>query len=70
MDTGLLLSDAELLALTGYKRAAEQRRQLDESGIPWKDMRGRTIVLKSHVEAWVLGKPMPRSAGPRMELVR
>ncbi len=70
MSDALLLNDAELVALTGYKRAAEQRKVLDEAGIPWKDMRGRTIVLRAHVEAWMLGKPMPRSAGPRMELVR
>lgn len=66
----LFLSEAELQRLTDYKRPAEQRTVLDELGIPWKDVRGRTIVLSRHVEAWAEGKPVRASTGPRLDLVR
>ncbi len=66
----LTLTALELQNLTGYTRQAEQRRVLDEAGIPWRDLRGRTIVSRASAEAWLSGKIIPRSAEPRMDLVR
>jgi uncharacterized protein DUF4224 len=66
----VILGADELFLLTGYERRAEQRRVLDEAGIPWKELAGRTIVLTAHVEAWMTGKAIQRTAAPRMDLVR
>jgi len=66
----MILTSIQLRDLTGYERRAEQRRVLDEAGIPWKELAGRTIVLTTHVEAWMTGKAIPRTAAPRMDLVR
>ena len=34
--TALTLSREDLIALTGYKRAAEQSRALEAAGVPFK----------------------------------
>lgn len=59
-----IMSPAELRELTGYSRAAEQRRILDEQGIPYKSLGSRTIVMIEHVTAWVEGRPIRRMVGP------
>ncbi len=63
------MSDAGLERLTGYKRTAEQRRELDEMGIPYKARGKRTIVLCEHVAAWVEGRPVRRHAEPNMAAI-
>ena len=67
--TGLLSQD-ELRELTGYARAPEQRRILDEQGIPYKSIGSRTIVLHQHVAAWVEGRPVRRFSEPNLALVK
>jgi len=65
-----ILSQNELRELTGYARAAEQRRVLDEQGIPYKSIGSRTIVLHQHVAAWVEGRPVRRIVEPNWALVK
>lgn len=66
----LTLSREELADLTKYKQSEKQREVLDELGIPWNDVRGRTVVLRSHVDAWAAGRPVRKSHEPRLDLVR
>lgn len=43
----IYLDDAELYRLTGYKRAADQRRKLDELGVPYiVNAKGQNVVRK------------------------
>ena len=65
-----ILSPAELKDLTGYARAAEQRRVLNEQGIPFKAVGTRTVVLSQHVVAWVEGRAIVRHAEPNFAAVR
>lgn len=64
-----IMSPAELRELTGYCRAAEQRRMLDENGIPYKPVGSRTIVMIDHVSAWVEGRPIRRMVEPDMSAI-
>ncbi len=64
------LSDADLHKLTGYKRAPEQRQVLSEQGIPFRAVGKRTVVLTTHIQAWVEGHPIRRHAAPNMDAVR
>lgn len=59
-----IMTPAELRDLTGYCRSTEQRRTLDEQGIPYKAIGSRTIVMSSHVTAWVEGRPIRRIVEP------
>lgn len=65
-----ILSEVDLKKLTGYLRAAEQRRVLDEEGIPYKAVGKRTIVLEAHVAAWVEGRAIRRAVEPDFSMVR
>lgn len=65
-----IMTPAELRELTGYCRSAEQRRILDEQGIPYKTMGSRTIVMVQHVTAWVEGKPIRRSVEPNFAAIK
>lgn len=58
--------DDDLFAITGYRRANEQRKVLDEEGIPYKPRGTKTLVLKIHVRAWFEGAPIRRHAEPNM----
>lgn len=64
-----IMTPAELRELTGYCRSAEQRRMLDENGIPYKPIGSRTIVMIDHVSAWVEGRPIRRMVGPDMSAI-
>jgi hypothetical protein len=66
----LTLSRDELVALTGYKRAADQARELERSGVPFKMMRGRVIVLTAHVSAWMENRPIRQEVGIDFTSVR
>lgn len=68
--SGVILSPAELRELTGYSRADKQRRMLDDHGIPYKSIGSRTIVLASHIAAWVEGRPVRQSVEPDFSMVR
>jgi len=66
----VILSQDELRTLTGYARAAEQRRVLDDHGIPYKTIGNRTIVLSAHIASWVEGRPVRTSVEPDFSMVR
>ena len=66
----VILSPDELRGLTGYSRGAEQRRILDEIGIPYKTVGSRTIVISQHVAAWVEGRPVRQSVEPDFSFVK
>lgn len=53
------LNSADLHTLTGYARAAEQAKWLQERGVPHKRDGKRVIVTRYHSRAWLEG----RSAG-------
>lgn len=66
----LLLSESELLALTGYKRAAEQLEELHRLGFARarRDRFGRVILERAHYDAVVKGAVV--SARPRVRKMR
>ncbi|SSW66655.1 hypothetical protein AVE30378_02194 [Achromobacter veterisilvae] len=64
-----ILSDAALKRLTGYTKAAAQQRVLNEYGIPYRVVRKHTIVLVTHVTAWVEGREVPRHSAPNLSAV-
>lgn len=63
------LTQNDLRELTGYSRAKEQRRMLDEERIPYKVLGNRTIVLSTHIAAWVEGRPVARHSAPDMSMI-
>jgi hypothetical protein len=65
-----ILSDTDLYRLTGFKRASCQRQVLREKGIPFQARGSETIVMEQHVEAWVLGKKIPKYAEPDLSAVK
>lgn len=67
----LLLTDAELVALTGYKRAAEQIAELHRQGFvrARKSMAGGVILERAHYEA-VCRAPLVQAPRVRKPAVR
>lgn len=68
----ITLTDAELFALTGYRRAAEQLRALHSMGY-WRARRsplGPVIVERAHYEAVCRGADLKPSAAPRRPQLR
>ncbi|CAJ47993.1 DUF4224 domain-containing protein [Bordetella avium] len=63
------LTQDDLRELTGYSRAKEQRQMLDKEGIPYKALGGRTIVLASHISAWIEGRSVTRHSAPDMSMI-
>ncbi len=65
----LLLSDAELVALTGYKRAAEQLIELHRQGFnrARRDRLGRVVLERAHYDAVCQGAQQP--ARPKVRLL-
>lgn len=60
----MFLSPDELVELTGRRRATGQSLWLEEHLIPFQLVDGkRVLVLKSHVENWVVGKPIEARGG-------
>lgn len=57
----LLLSDAELVALTGYQRQAEQLVELHRQGFSRarRDRLGRVVLERAHYEAVCAGQRLP-----------
>lgn len=70
MSAMMFLSDTQLRELTAYKVRERQRVWLSAHGIPYRLAEGRLIVMAAHVEAWVNGKELKASAGPKLDLVR
>lgn len=57
------LTAEELRSLTGYRAAGRQDSWLTEQGIPHRRVGGRTIVARSHVHAWLEGRPVKAHGG-------
>lgn len=64
----LLLSDADLAALTGYKRAADQLTELHRQGFSRarRDRLGRLVLERAHYDAVCAGAQQP--ARPKVRL--
>jgi hypothetical protein len=63
------LNQSELHQLTGYARPTSQASWLKEHGLPHRLDRGRVIVSRVHVQAWLEGRAVV-SNGLRMEFVK
>lgn len=65
----LLLTDAELAALTGYKRAAEQLAELHRQGFARarRDRLGHVVLERAHYHAVCAGATQP--ARPQVRLL-
>ena len=63
----LLLSDAELVALTGYQRQSEQLTELLRQGFSRarRDRLGRVVLERAHYEAVCAGQ-RPHADRPRV----
>ena len=59
--TDLLLTDAELVSLTGYMRQAEQLVELHRQGFSRarRDRAGRVVLERAHYEAVCTGQRAP-----------
>lgn len=57
------LSADELRELTGYKNACRQAAWLKEQGVCHRQVPGRIIVARSHVMAWLEGRPVKTPGG-------
>lgn len=59
--TTLVLTPAEIEALTSHRRSDAQRRELEHMGIPHRARRdGTLVVLRRDVEIQAAGAPKPR----------
>jgi len=63
------LNQSELHQVTGYARPTSQAAWLKEHGLPHRLDRGRVIVSRVHVQAWLEGREVV-SNGLRMEFVK
>lgn len=64
------LSTADLHALTGYSRAAEQEVWLKEHGIPHRRDGRRIILARFHARAWLEGRHVVASNEPNLSALR
>lgn len=60
------LSTADLHALTGYARAAEQEAWLKEHGLPHRRDGKRIIMARFHARAWLEGRTVRQSNEPNL----
>lgn len=58
------LSASELYGLTGFHRAAEQERWLEDHSVPHKRDGKRVIVSRFHAREWLAGRSIIVSSGP------
>lgn len=68
--TDAILSDAELLDITGYRRASEQLDELHRQGFARarRDRLGRVVLERAHYHAVCAGASQP--ARPRVRLIK
>lgn len=66
----LLLSEDELEALTGYRRAAEQLAELHRQGFSRarRDRLGRVVLERAHYDAVCAG--VQQTARPKVRLLK
>ena len=65
-----LLTPPELERLTGKIWSRHQAHWLVEQGIPHRVDGRRVIVSQRHVDAWLEGRTMVRSAGLNLAAIR
>lgn len=65
-----LLTPAEIAHLTGKLWSKHQSAWLVEQGIPHRMDGKRIIVSRRHVDAWLEGRSIVRSAGLRLEAIK
>lgn len=69
----LLLSEEELIKITGAKQVGRQRRALIALGVPYRETAAGLLVSRAAAEDWLRGQstaPRGRPGGPRFDLVR
>lgn len=66
----LLLSPEELVALTGSRRHAAQRRWLVDHGIPFREAGVRLLVSRVAAERWLSGVDATPTRGVNLAAVR
>lgn len=57
------LAEEDIRRLTGVARASEQVKWLHLAGIPFKRRGAVVLVLWTHVEQWIEGKPTTARTG-------
>ncbi len=63
------LADEDVRRLTGFARASGQESWLKTAGIPFKRRGPVVLVLWTHVEQWIEGKPLRVSTGPNFSAI-
>lgn len=64
------LPPQELHALTGYARSNSQAAWLVERGVPHRLDGRRLIVSRVHVQQWLEGRTVARSAGLKLAAIK
>ena len=72
IQTGLFLTEADLISLIGYKRPGDQRRWLDRHGWAFEVRAdGKNIVLTEEARGRMLtGKSTHRATEPNLDALR
>lgn len=69
MTTGGFLDADDLRHLTHAARANGQEAWLKARGVPFKREGTKLIVLWTHVQAWIEGRPVVASKEPDLSMV-
>lgn len=64
------LSKEERRELTGYRNQSPQIAWLKSKGLPFRIDDDRLIVMRSHVQQWIEGKPAVKSTGVNFAAVK
>lgn len=64
------LSKEERRELTGYRNQNPQIAWLKSKGLPFQIDEDRLIVMRSHVQQWIEGKPVVKSKGVNFSAVK
>ncbi|KGG90870.1 hypothetical protein P245_15680 [Comamonas thiooxydans] len=67
--TGFLTKE-ERRELTGYRNQSPQIAWLKSKGLPFQIDEDRLIVMRSHVQQWIEGKPLVKSKGVNFSAVK
>ncbi len=69
-ETAIVLSEAEIEALTGYERATVQLNTLHSRGFTraWINRHGKVVLERGHYEAVIAGSERPAVSGKSANL--
>ena len=67
--TGFLTKE-ERRELTGYRNKNPQIAWLKSKGLPFQIDEDRLIVMRTHVQQWIEGKPLIKSTGVNFAAVK